>query len=418
MSRKKDENTSADDDEFNISDNIFSVDDQSNDDDAPSLDDLLTDDDNRYDDNDGSDIFATASHDDDDTDDEDDDDIESESQSSGSSEQEKAKKKRNALLLMGGVIVGLGGLIGGGLVLKNNMAGGNNSAPYAQSNNYQPVASAPSREPEPVASLAPPPSALTPASNATQEAIASMSEAAVDSSGSGSVTRSVSVDDSSLLEIVNAQLDLALAERFKQQDLIAESLIKAKALVDQHDERISKLEAEVAVLRAWREEEMIKERAKYAASEMARIQANGGINVDIDESVTIVDGADSSNTEVEAQKLAEEKARKDEEARKAEEAKKKAELEAKRKAEAARKAEAERKAKAKAAREKAIISKYVVVATYPSTVQPGMPAERAWITDGKTLVEVRAGSTIQGVKVTGIQGTNVVTSAGTIPAAK
>ena len=53
------------------------------------------------------------------------------------------------------------------------------------------------------------------------------------------------------------------------------------------------------------------------------------------------------------------------------------ELEAKRKAEAARKAEAERKAKAKAAREKAIISKYVVVATYPSTVQPGMPAERA-----------------------------------------
>lgn len=64
------------------------------------------------------------------------------------------------------------------------------------------------------------------------------------------------------------------------------------------------------------------------------------------------------------------------------------------------------------------IDGYRVVATYPATQTAGMPAQKAWVTNGQKLIEVVVGSSINGARVTGIQGVTVQTSAGTILAAK
>jgi|GEM_PF-5661060 len=61
-----------------------------------------------------------------------------------------------------------------------------------------------------------------------------------------------------------------------------------------------------------------------------------------------------------------------------------------------------------------INTKFAVVATYPSTPNAGMAPERAWVTDGEKLVEVRVGSQIGGARVTKIVGTTVKTTAGDI----
>ncbi len=61
---------------------------------------------------------------------------------------------------------------------------------------------------------------------------------------------------------------------------------------------------------------------------------------------------------------------------------------------------------------------YRVVATYPSTTQSAMPAQKAWITNGEKLIEVVVGSTINGAKITGFEGTKVITTAGVIYPAK
>lgn len=62
------------------------------------------------------------------------------------------------------------------------------------------------------------------------------------------------------------------------------------------------------------------------------------------------------------------------------------------------------------------LSAYAVVATYPSTTQPGMAPEKAWVTDGQRLIQLKVGSSIDGARVTKLEGTNVVTTRGTISA--
>ncbi|MNU11379.1 hypothetical protein D3C72_2591780 [compost metagenome] len=64
------------------------------------------------------------------------------------------------------------------------------------------------------------------------------------------------------------------------------------------------------------------------------------------------------------------------------------------------------------------MSKFSVVATYPPTSKAGMSPERAWVTDGEKLVEVKVGSTVAGARITKIEGTTVYTSTGAIRAAK
>lgn len=60
------------------------------------------------------------------------------------------------------------------------------------------------------------------------------------------------------------------------------------------------------------------------------------------------------------------------------------------------------------------VSAFKVVATYPVTQQPGMLPEKAWITDGESLVQVKVGSSVAGAQVTRIEGTTVFTTRGTI----
>ena len=64
------------------------------------------------------------------------------------------------------------------------------------------------------------------------------------------------------------------------------------------------------------------------------------------------------------------------------------------------------------------IEGFVVVATYPSNPQPGMPTEKAWVTNGSQLLEIKVGSKIGDATVRGISGATVSTSAGTIRAVK
>jgi hypothetical protein len=61
---------------------------------------------------------------------------------------------------------------------------------------------------------------------------------------------------------------------------------------------------------------------------------------------------------------------------------------------------------------------FSVVATYPSTTQPGMQPQKAWVTNGERLVELQIGATLNGARVTKIEGTTVHTTRGVIRAAK
>ena len=63
------------------------------------------------------------------------------------------------------------------------------------------------------------------------------------------------------------------------------------------------------------------------------------------------------------------------------------------------------------------VTGYAVVATYPSS-EPGVTPQRAWVTNGEKLVEVAVGSSIEGARVTKIDGTTVYTSMGAIHAAR
>ncbi|MDF8363299.1 MULTISPECIES: hypothetical protein [Achromobacter] len=64
------------------------------------------------------------------------------------------------------------------------------------------------------------------------------------------------------------------------------------------------------------------------------------------------------------------------------------------------------------------VSGFSVVATYPSTTQPGMQPQKAWVTNGERLVELQVGATLNGARVTKIEGTTVHTTRGVIRAAK
>lgn len=64
------------------------------------------------------------------------------------------------------------------------------------------------------------------------------------------------------------------------------------------------------------------------------------------------------------------------------------------------------------------VSGFSVVATYPSTTQPGMQPQKAWVTNGERLVELQTGATLNGARVTKIEGTTVHTTRGVIRAAK
>jgi len=64
------------------------------------------------------------------------------------------------------------------------------------------------------------------------------------------------------------------------------------------------------------------------------------------------------------------------------------------------------------------LNQYQVVATYPSTEKAGMQAQRAWVTNGEQLVELKVGATIQGARVTRIEHTTVHTTAGIIHPAR
>lgn len=61
---------------------------------------------------------------------------------------------------------------------------------------------------------------------------------------------------------------------------------------------------------------------------------------------------------------------------------------------------------------------YSVVATYPSTTSKGVSPQKAWVTNGERLIQVTVGSTIEGAKVSRIEGTNVHTNRGIIRAPK
>ncbi|CUJ50548.1 Uncharacterised protein [Achromobacter sp. 2789STDY5608633] len=64
------------------------------------------------------------------------------------------------------------------------------------------------------------------------------------------------------------------------------------------------------------------------------------------------------------------------------------------------------------------VSGFSVVATYPSTTQPGMQPQKAWVTNGERLVELQVGASLNGARVTKIEGTTVHTTRGVIRAAK
>jgi len=64
------------------------------------------------------------------------------------------------------------------------------------------------------------------------------------------------------------------------------------------------------------------------------------------------------------------------------------------------------------------LGQYQVVATYPSTEKAGMQAQRAWVTNGEQLVELKVGATIQGARVIRIEHTTVHTTAGVIHPAR
>lgn len=267
-------------------------------------------------------------------------------------------------------------------------------APVLQAEQGTPVAALPAPVPEPA------PEPLPPRVQQAQQ------PEPPDLTGQiGVAPASVPIGDVRIEQIERALVDI----RFQQEDaskkseIVASSVVKAKAITDNHEQRIADLAEQVAVLLAWREEILVQERAEKAAQELARLQAE----------------------KEEADRLAKEQAEADEKAAKrkpkAKPAKEKAVEKPARKPEQKKtepkKAEpAPAKVEAKKAASTGV-KNFVVVATYPSTTQPGMQPERAWVTDGQKLVEVKVGSVINGAKVTGISGTTVTTSAGSIKSA-
>lgn len=294
--------------------------------------------------------------------------------------------KKKTYAIVAGALIGMSALIGGGLYVKSSAGkkAAQNQMQFVPDPIAQPL-------PEVVQNIAPQPEPVQERSqDYPQEQPQELEPVFAGDDMPALDGQSLLIETSVSNEVVEGilvrldDLEARLDGAITNMDVLAETLIKSKVVVDGYADKIDALEKELDRVNKilLKVEEDIKEQA---------------LTIDSDEKAD--DKADKKESDESTD------AKKDTGAKAQDEKPKAAEVK-KEPAQVKKAAPAPKKVAAP----KPNLKRFSVVATYPSGSNP----EKAWVTDGNKLHELRVGSRIGGATVTAIEGTTVKTSAGNI----